>query len=240
MKFLKLFNEMANIHKNRNKLTINGIPLNKVSIEELNNNIIYYRVDKEIILKPIGFTMVWFIKDDETVEKIINNYDLLLFFPNRPVFDFNSNPINDIWKKNNNTQKGIIGALEAITNDDYIFINMMSVRNGYMKNGINRFMIQTLTEKFPNALLKFSIPTKQGKEFIKKYYPNAKIEGIILDDDIEGYIQDIKNNTNKFAITDIDVINLGKIFLKEKLPNRNDFNKEYQYADAIIKLIKGL
>ena len=65
--------------------------------------------------------------------------------------------------------------IRAITNEDSIYIDKMSVRPSYKRNVINNHMIKTLIRMFPKAQLKFSKPTDEGRNFIQKYFPNTKI-----------------------------------------------------------------
>ena len=120
--------------------------------------------------------MIWFLDDDKYKKYFINGEEDLIYFPLfRGIGNFNSSPISDLWRKNTPIQKHIIGAIRAIANEELIYIDMMSVRPGYKRNGINHHMIITLMKMFPKAQLKFSKPTDEGKSFIQKYFPDAKI-----------------------------------------------------------------
>lgn len=202
MRYLKKLNEMSDIIKKGKNLTINNNPLKNIQLEEISDNIIYWRNDKNSYIFSEGFTMVWFIKDDISIKTLKADNNHLLFFSRKVM---GNSPISDIWLKNKPQQKGIIGILEAFTNEDLIYIDMMSVRPGYMKNGINKFMIEILIEQFPNAILKFSLPTKEGKLFIKKYYPNAKIENEISKEDIDDILNKLKNKQSILLYTTIDL-----------------------------------
>jgi len=226
MKHLKLFNEMANIVKTGKKLTINDKPLKDATIEQLSENILHWRLDKNSFLYKEGFTMVWFVDSDEAAKYLAANSDNLLFFPQK--VGFTSSPITDIWLRNKPAQKNIIGALEASTFPDCIYIDMMSVRKGYMGNGINNMMIKFLIKEFPNAILKFSEPTKDGLAFIKKYYPNAKIEGKIDDSDIEYILKKLKSGEENHLITDKDISIISAKIL-DNPPKYGDYNKSSQY-----------
>ena len=174
--FISYINEMAKIDKKGNNLSIDGVPLKNTSYEVLDDNTIFYREEKGNFLFPKNFTMVWFLDDDKFKNNFISGEENLVYFPAfRGLNNFNSSPISDLWKKNTPIQKHIIGAIRAITNEELIFIDMMSVRPGYKKNGINHHMINTLIKMFPNAQLKFSKPTDEGTLFIQKHFPDAQI-----------------------------------------------------------------
>lgn len=175
LNFISFINEMAKIDKKGNKLSINNVPLKNTAYEVLDDNTIFYREEKGNFLFPKDYTMVWFLDDDTFVKKFTSGEENLIYFPPRRIFNLNSSPISDLWKKNTPIQKHIIGCIKGITNDDLIYIDMMSVRPGFKKNGINYHMINTLIRMFPKAQLKFSKPTDEGKLFIQKHFPDAKI-----------------------------------------------------------------
>ena len=177
LKYDLFVNEMAKIEKKGKSLKVDNVPLKNIKTSDIGENILYWRNEKSNFMFTEGYTMVWFLDDSENAKyyKDGNNF---LFFPHAR-FSFDSSPITDIWLKNTPIQKHVIGAIQAFTSDKQIFIDMMSVRKGYMQNGINNHMINTLIDAFPNAVVKFSAPTEMGKNFIKKYYPNAKIEGVL-------------------------------------------------------------
>jgi hypothetical protein len=175
--FISFINEMAKIDKIGNKLFIKGKLLKDIQYRTLDKNTLLYREEKGNFLFPKNFTMVWFLDDDNYKKYFISGDENLVYFPSfRSLGNFNSLPISDLWKKNTPIQKHIIGAIRAISNDELIYIDMMSVRPGYKRNGINYHMIKTLIKMFPKAKLKFSKPTDEGKFFIEKYFPNAEIE----------------------------------------------------------------
>lgn len=175
-KYFSFINEMAKIDKIGNKLSIDGKSLKDISYRTLDKNTLYYREEKGNFLFPKNFTMVWFLDDDKYKKDFISGEENLVYFPTfRNFGNFTASPISDLWKRNTPTQKHIIGAIRAISNEELIYIDMMSVRPGYKRNGINSHMIKTLMKIFPKAQLKFSKPTDEGRNFIQKYFPNAKI-----------------------------------------------------------------
>ena len=247
-KYLKV-NEMADIEKKGLNLYVNKSPVKNLNVEEASNNMIYWRNDKRSVFYDEGYTMIWFIKTDESNAYLREHQDLLLFFPEKQSLNFkpNSGPIHDIWKSNRGikrnkytpklteyetkVQKDIIGVIEAYTDTNIIYIDMMSVRPGYMKNGINNLMIKYLISQFPNATLKFSDPTKDGKSFINKYYTYAKIEGVMTDDDIADLIDKLKTDYKGFFYTSKDAIIASRKLLTNP-PDPNKFMKPSAHARA--------
>ena len=236
VKFFNSFvNEMAEIDKRGQKLSVDGKPLKSLTLTEIEDNILYYRCDKRTFMFDEGDTYLWFIKDNKLAEDFSDGQNLL-FFP--PSLSFGRNaPINDIWKKNNLLQKNIIGCIKAYTEDNLIYIDMMSVRPGYMKNGINNFMIQFLISQFPNAQLKFSKPTKEGKEFIQRNYPTAKIEGILSQEDLNELLKTIESNGSLFKYTTLDLKSATDIL---KIPITQIKFKEPKIEDYLYEMKKYL
>jgi hypothetical protein len=212
--FFDFVNEMANIEKKGKKLYVGDKHLKDIEQSDVSDNILLWRNNQNTFMFTEGYTMIWFIKDSDLKDDMLAKSDeSLVWFP-KVTMTFNSSPINDIWKKNKGLQKNIIGCIEAMTDSEQIFISMMSVRPGYGRNGINNIMIKSLIELYPNAEMKFSNPTKDGKEFIKKYYPNAKIESELSESDIKEIIDTVKsdkpltkwtNNDIRTALNELDV-----------------------------------
>lgn len=79
------------------------------------------------------------------------------------------NAIDEIFKR---APKGIIGVYEVCLekkgpNKDIIFVNMMSVRPGWKRNGLNMAMMRWLLKEYPKRKLEFSDPTREGYSFIQ-------------------------------------------------------------------------
>lgn len=92
-----------------------------------------------------------------------------LFFKNQPRFQAGFNAIDEIFKR---APKGIIAVYEVVLGEDdgwqkVAYVNMMSVRPGWKRNGINMAMMRYLVQHHPKRKLEFSDPTHQGEAFIK-------------------------------------------------------------------------
>ncbi len=237
-KYTNFSNEKYSIIKKGKKLYADDKPLKTMSLVELDDNIIYWRNIVNNFMFYEGYTMVWFIDDDKNVKTLLEDGgSQLLHFPLARAFDWSASPITDIWKKNTPLQKHIIGVLKAYTTEKLIYIDMMSVRTGYMKNGINNFMVQSLVKEFPSAVIKFSKPTEEGKEFIKKYYPNAMIEGVIERDDIITILMDLKYDRANELYTSKDKDKAMKT-LKIDLSSIKDTGSERQWRENVNNLYK--
>jgi len=79
------------------------------------------------------------------------------------------NAIDEIFKR---APKGIIGVYEVVIESKgkgkgILFVNMMSVRPGWKRNGLNMAMMRWLLQRYPERKLQFSDPTNEGTAFIK-------------------------------------------------------------------------
>lgn len=143
--------------------------LRDVDVDQVQNNIVVFRIPESSeggFFEP-GTTWVYFMDSEESANKMKSGEIPMLTVP-QGTFLSGGSPITDVWKKKF-AKKGtehILGIIEGNTKDDLIYINMMTVRPKYKRNTINSKMIQFLKKGFPNAELKFSDPTDEGKKFI--------------------------------------------------------------------------
>jgi hypothetical protein len=77
--------------------------------------------------------------------------------------------IDEIFKR---VHRGVIAVYEVVVSPEkgwskVTYVNMMSVRPGWKRNGINMAMMRRLVELYPDRKLQFSDPTHQGEAFIK-------------------------------------------------------------------------
>jgi hypothetical protein len=162
--------EMPQISRHGKKVTANGQSLKKMDLEAVTDNIVIFHSKQETFATPPGFTFVYFMDSDESVQDMKNHKIDYLIIHDRIRSDWNSAPIKDVWKKAKaNGQEHILGVVQGVVDDKEIYIDKMSVRPGYKKNSINTKMIQELEKTFPGRKLGFSGPTKDGAEFIQKY-----------------------------------------------------------------------
>lgn len=76
--------------------------------------------------------------------------------------------ISEIFKR---APKGLIGVAEVVVSNDeewrdVVYINMMSVRPAWKRNGLNMAMVRALLQTYPDRKLEFSAPTPAGRAFI--------------------------------------------------------------------------
>ncbi len=145
--------------------------LKEVDVEKLDDNIVFFRQDTPSFL-PEGSTWVYFMDSEESAKDMKAGKIPMLMVP-QGTFMSGGSPITDVWSRRfaKAGTEHILGMIEGNTNEDTIYINMMTVRPKYKRNTINTKMIQFLQKQFPKAKVQFSSPTDQGKKFIEKMYP---------------------------------------------------------------------
>jgi ribosomal protein S18 acetylase RimI-like enzyme len=144
-----------------------------------NIRIVYF---KESGFYPDGKFWCYFLDSEEATPKVGKEIELLMFPYRRGGLGDRSTPITDIWNKSHTkTYRGsehILGIVEGTANQEEIYIEMMSVRPEYKRNGINTMMIDALKYSFPNTKLKFEDPTVDGVHFMRRYSPDADVKWI--------------------------------------------------------------
>ena len=146
-------------------------PLKEVDVDNVKNNIVIFRIPENTPhIYEAGTTWVYFMDSEEAAEKMKAGEISMLIVP-QGTFSSGGSPITDVWSKKfaKEGTEHILGILEGNTNEEEIYINMMTVRPKYKRNTINTKMIKFLQSEFPNAKVSFSSPTPQGKKFIDKY-----------------------------------------------------------------------
>ena len=146
-------------------------PLKEVDVDNIKNNIVIFRIPENTPhIYEAGTTWVYFMDSEEAAEKMKAGEISMLIVP-QGTFSSGGSPITDVWSEKfaKEGTEHILGILEGNTNEEEIYINMMTVRPKYKRNTINTKMIKFLQSEFPNAKVSFSSPTPQGKKFIDKY-----------------------------------------------------------------------
>ena len=171
-----LLNEMPVISLKGKTVLADDKPLKEVDVDNIENNIVFFRETRPRSLYPEGTTWVYFLDSEESAKKMEAGEISMLFIP-QGTFYSGGSPITDVWKKQfaKEGTEHILGILEGHTNEEEIYINMMTVRPKYKRNTINTKMIKFLQNRFPNAKLSFSSPTPEGKKFISKYQNNKPL-----------------------------------------------------------------
>lgn len=167
-------NEMPTITKKDTTLYAGDSKLRDLKVADVIKNIVILVENRDNSFFPKGFTLVYFLNNEENAEKMRKGEIGYLMVP-RATFMSGGSPISDLWKKKFQ-QKGtenILGHIEAkidldnTTNE--IYIEMMTVRPGYKRNKINSMMIDALKHVYPKHKVVFSSPTNDGRKFIKNY-----------------------------------------------------------------------
>jgi len=201
MKFKEwLLNEIPVISIGSNKSVLaDDQPLKELDVDAIQNNLVVFRVPPakkgSVGFFEDGKTWVYFMDSEESAKEMKNHEIPMLIVPQGTIHSGGS-PITDIWKRaffkkgsdqpremtvGNKTKvvqgtDKILGVIEGTTNDEVIYIDMMTVRPPFKRNSINSKMIQALKQDFPKAKIEFSRPTPQGRKFLDKTMPDAKTE----------------------------------------------------------------
>lgn len=167
----KIISEMPVISLKGKTVHADDKPLKDVDVDNIKNNIVFFRIPENTRhLYEAGTTWVYFMDSEESSEKMKSGQIPMLMIPQGTFFS-GGNPITDVWSKKfaKEGTEHILGILEGNSNEEEIYINMMTVRPKYKRNTINTKMIQFLQSIFPNAKISYSSPTPEGKKFIDKY-----------------------------------------------------------------------
>lgn len=151
----------------------NNIPLKNLDLEVVKKNIVVFRESNPNSIFGEGFTLVYFMDSEQSANDMLNGKIPYLMVP-RGTFGGGGNPITDIWKKQFQRPgtEHILGVFEGYTNDEQIFIDMITVRPKFQKNTIAKKIIDTIRKKFPNAKIEHSGTTDAGSKFMKSYKKN--------------------------------------------------------------------
>jgi hypothetical protein len=184
MKNIKSFNayfEKVNIERasaTSKKLTVDNNPLKNLTVEEIAENLVMFREPTGNFMFAKGWTYMYLLDSHEAAEQMKKGEIDMLMFPYKGVSNLFSSPITDVWKKTKFSHPGhkhILGIIQGFTDEDDIYIQMMSVRKNSQRNGVNRLMIDFLRDYFPNAKLTFEDATVDGAMFAKNY-PDAELK----------------------------------------------------------------
>jgi hypothetical protein len=159
--------EMANISLQGKQAFANDNPLKNATVEDVSGNVVLFRSDTGGFFAP-GFTLVYFMDSDESAQAMKDGKIPYLMVP-RGTFHSGGNPITDIWKKKFQKPgtEHILGVVEGNSNENEIYIDMITVRPGWQRNSIARKMIEILKKNFPKAKLETSSTTDKGAKFFK-------------------------------------------------------------------------
>lgn len=147
----------------------NNTPLKDLSVEDVRRNIVMFRNPTDTIF-PAGFTLVYFMDSEQAAQDMKDGKIPYLMVP-RGTFHSGGSPITDIWKKafQRPGTEHILGMVEANSNDENIFLDMVTVRPKYQKNTIAKKMVDIIVRNFPNATISHSSTTDKGEKFVKSY-----------------------------------------------------------------------
>jgi hypothetical protein len=145
-------------------------PLKGQSVEKVIGNIVVIRQPSSGGFFAEGWTLVYFMDSEEAAEAMADGKIPYLMVP-RATFKFGGSPITDIWKKKFQRPgtEHILGVVEGHSDENTIFIDMVTVRPGWKRNHIAKLMMDRLKKTFPNAKLTTSTQTHHGQKLFKSY-----------------------------------------------------------------------
>lgn len=152
----------------------NNIPLKNLDLNDIKKNIVMFRESNPNSFFGEGYTLVYFMNSEESAMDMKNNKIPYLMVP-RGSFNSGGSPVTDIWKKKFQKPgtEHILGVLEGYSNENEIYIDMLTVRPKYQKNTIAKKMLDFVRHSYPNAIIKHSSPTQLGDKFNKSYQKNV-------------------------------------------------------------------
>jgi GNAT superfamily N-acetyltransferase len=165
-----LLNETPDISLQGKTAYADQEPLKTLPLVKVKENMAIIRQRDSGGFMAEGWTLVYFCDSAEAARNLEQGKTAYLIVP-RGTWHSGGNPISDVWKKKFQQagHEHILGMLEANTMPDEIYIDMMTVRPKYRRNGINTQMIDALKDIFPDAKVTYSSPTSDGEKFLKTY-----------------------------------------------------------------------
>lgn len=220
-------------------------PLKNQAVEEVTGNIVVIRQGKGGGFLPEGWTMVYFMDSDESAQSMKQGQIPYLMVP-RGTFMSGGSPITDIWLKK--FQKPgthhILGAIEGHSDEQTIFIDMVTVRPGWKRNHIAKLMMDRLKKTFPEAKLTTSTQTDSGQKLFKSYGGEKQKtnEEFSLDSPGAGICWAwMSPDTTIIKVPPENHILFAKKYLGVSNPAPDDYDEiiERMYRKGFIKLVIG-
>lgn len=173
-------NETPQISRKGRNVYAGDSKLKKLKVEDIKGNIVVFRQPDDSGFFREGSTWVYFMDNEESAQKLKRNEIPMIIVP-RGTIHHGGSPITDIWKAKFQKPgtEHILGVLEGFTDENLIYVEMLTVRRGYKRNRIASLMLDLLKKLNPNAELKYSTPTENGRDFIDSYLSKKKLDEII-------------------------------------------------------------
>jgi len=227
--------EMADLQLKGKTPYAGEVRLKDLPIEAAKENIVVFRNDKETFF-PAGFTLVYFMDSDQAVQAIKTGGIPYLMVP-RGTFYSGGSPITDIWKKKFQKPgtEHIIGVLEGVSNDQEIFVDMLTVRPHWQRNHVATRMLNQLKTMFPNAQVKTSGQTATGEKFFSALKeedtnPNRSFTWItgLTNDNLESVSEKYSGHINNVTHQKLQIKN------SQKFPTGHTIAWRYVYDGDFI------
>jgi hypothetical protein len=148
----------------------NNTPLKDLDVVDVQKNIVILRESGKSGFFAEGYTLVYFMDSEASAQDLKDGKIPYLMIP-RGTFYSGGSPITDIWKKKFQKPgtEHILGILEGHSDENKIYIDMISVRPKYQKNTIATKMVHMLRRNYPNAKISHSSATSAGEKFNRSY-----------------------------------------------------------------------
>ena len=143
-------------------------PLKGSAVADVMGNIVMMRQPTSGGFIAEGWTMVYFMDSEESAEAMAKGKIPYLMVP-RGTYMFGGSPITDVWNKKYQKpgHEHILGLLEGHTDNERIYVDMISVRPGWKRNHIAKLMIDRLKKSFEKAKVSTSTQTTDGEKLFK-------------------------------------------------------------------------
>lgn len=165
--------------------------LRDLTVEQVAPNIVIFYSKEGNFLKPAGWVMAYFMDTEQAAKEMkAGKIDYPMFMPGSLQMRFAGySMIDALWKKrkplpnetpenalSRDKMRHVVGALEAYTIDDGLFIDNISVRPGWKRNTVMTKLMKAVENNFPDMPITHSKTTKKGEAFLKKtgYYKQPK------------------------------------------------------------------
>ena len=172
--------EMPQISRHGKKVVAGDEPLKGQNVEKVVGNIVVIRQETSGGFIPEGWTLVYFMDSEESAEAMKSGKVPYLLVP-VGTFHSGGSPITDIWKKRFQKpgHEHILGVMQGHSDNENIFIDMLTVRPGFQRNHIAKLIMDRLQKTFPDAKITTSSRTDKGAAFCKGYGIDEGVGAVI-------------------------------------------------------------
>lgn len=167
IKLKELIMEIPDITKSDTTVKADDKPLKSLNIKDVKGNLAIIRQSIPGSWIEEGFTLIYFMDSEESAKMMMQGKLPYLMVP-QGTFMSGGSPVHDVWKKKFQKpgHEHILGLVQAHSDENRIYLNMLSVRPGYRRNSIASKMVGLLKSYFPKAKISHSSATDDGTAFL--------------------------------------------------------------------------